>query len=277
MEQRETRRILIDGVVTTVTVDGDALVAGDGQTVTAVDATHLPPVQPSKIICVHLNYRSRLEELGREQPSAPTYFHKPVSCLNSHGGAVIRPPGCKYLNYEGEIAAVIGRTTRGVTPDEVPAHLAGFTIANDYGLHDFRDTDAGSMLRVKGTDSLGAVGPGLVTGWDYRGKTIRTLVDGEVVQEASTDDLLWSIEYLVADLARSITFEPGDLILTGTPANSRPVDPGSIVSVEVDGLGVLENRIVEAGQAVAAGYGAQPTESEEVLSVALGDSYVGAA
>ena len=101
--------------------------------------------------------------------------------------------------------------------------VAGYVVANDFGLHDFRDTDRGSMLRVKGTDTIGPVGPGLVRGWDFRDKRLRTRVNGEVVQDASTDEMIWDMHYLVADLARNITLVPGDLILSGTPSNSRPV------------------------------------------------------
>src|ERR1700761_516801 len=108
MTLREYRRILLDGNVVDVVRDGDTLVAGDGRTVAAADATHLPPVTPSKIICVHLNYSSRVKELLTKLPPAPTYFHKPVSSLNAHESAVIRPQGCKWLNYEGEVGIVIG-------------------------------------------------------------------------------------------------------------------------------------------------------------------------
>jgi 5-oxopent-3-ene-1,2,5-tricarboxylate decarboxylase / 2-hydroxyhepta-2,4-diene-1,7-dioate isomerase len=117
------------------------------------------------------------------------------------------------------------------------------------------------------------VGPGLVTDWDFRGKRIRTLVDGKVVQDDSTDGLLWDPHYVLADLARSITFERGDLIMIGTPANSRPVKPGSKVVVEVEGLGRLENEIVSAELAIPAGYGAQPSASDGVQSIALGGDF----
>ena len=139
---------------------------------------HLPPVTPTKIIAVHLNHRSRVTEFGATLPPAPTYFHKPVSALLGHGGAVVRPADCQYLNYEGEVAIVIGRTCRGVSPAEAGDYIAGYTIGNDFGLHDFRDTDAGSMLRVKGSDTLAPLGPGLVTGWDFHGKRLRTYVNG---------------------------------------------------------------------------------------------------
>ena len=152
----------------------------------------------------------------------------------------MRPDRCKWLNYEGEIAIVIGRTCRNVSPGDVGEYIAGYSVANDYGLHDFRDTDAGSMLRVKGSDTLCPVGPGLVTDWDFHGKRIRTLVNGEVRQDGNTDEMEWDMHYLVADIARTITLVPGDVLLSGTPANSRPVEPGDVVTVEVEGLGALD-------------------------------------
>jgi 5-oxopent-3-ene-1,2,5-tricarboxylate decarboxylase/2-hydroxyhepta-2,4-diene-1,7-dioate isomerase len=269
----ETRRILLDGTATTVSRDGETLVAADGRRVAIDDATHLPPCEPSKIVCVHLNYESRRAEFQARLGTAPTYFHKPVSSLNAHGGAVVRPPRCRFLNYEGEIAIVIGRTTRHIAPAEAAAHVAGYTIANDYGLHDFRDTDAGSMLRVKGSDSLCPLGPGLVDDWDFRGKRIRTLVNGDVVQDGSTDEMIWDMHYLVADIARTITLEPGDVLLSGTPANSRPVEPGDVVEVEVEDLGRLTNTIVEGDVPIRDDVGAQPSESEEVVSTAFGGDW----
>ena len=269
----ETRRILLDGAEATVTRDDDELIAADGRRVPAADARHLAPTEPSKIVCVHLNYESRVQEFGATMPPAPTYFHKPVSALNAHGGEVVRPPRCRYLNYEGEIAIVIGRETRHVAPDEAGAHIAGYTVANDYGLHDFRDTDAGSMLRVKGSDTLCPLGPGLVDDWDFRGKRIRTLVNGEVRQDGTTDEMRWDMHYLVADITRTITLVPGDVILSGTPANSRPVEPGDVVEVEVEGLGTLRNAIVEGSVPIREDVGAQPSASEEVVSTALGGDW----
>src|SRR5712692_159940 len=253
----ERRRILLNGVQTPVVRDGDHLVAANGRRVTAGRAIHLPPCEPTKIICVHLNYKSRVEEFMTKLGPAPTYFHKPISSLNAHGGRVVRPPRCKYLNYEGEIAIVIGRETKHVSAGQAAEHILGYTIANDYGLHDFRDTDAGSMLRVKGSDTLCPLGPGLVTDWDFHGKRIQTRVNGTVVQDGRTDEMIWDMDYLVADIARTITLAPGDVILSGTPANSRPVQPGDVVEVEVDGLGRLTNHIVAGPRPVAAEYGAQ--------------------
>ncbi|MGZ4126418.1 MAG: fumarylacetoacetate hydrolase family protein, partial [Actinomycetota bacterium] len=258
---------------TDVVRDGADLVAADGRRVRADGAEHLAPVLPSKIVCVHLNYESRRAEFRTTLAAEPTYFHKPVSALNAHEGRVVRPPRCRFLNYEGEIAIVIGERCRHIAPSDAARHIAGYTIANDFGLHDFRDTDAGSMLRVKGSDTLCPLGPGIVEDWDFHAKRIQTRVNDTTVQSGSTDEMIWDMHYLVADIARTITLEPGDVLLSGTPANSRPVEPGDVVEVEVEGLGVLRNAIVEGDVAIREDVGAQPTASEEVVSTAFGGDW----
>ena len=269
----EYRRILLDGVVVQTVRESETLVAADGRRVAIEDAHHLPPVEPTKIIAVHLNYDSRTQEFMTKLPDAPTYFQKPLTAINSHKGSVVRPEGCKWLNYEGEIVIVIGKTCRNIAPEDAGDFIAGYTIGNDFGLHDFRDTDAGSMLRVKGSDTLAPVGPGLVTDWDFRNKVIRTYVNGEVKQEDNTDNMEWDMHYLVADIARTITLLPGDMLFSGTPANSRPVQPGDLVEVEVEGLGRLSNTIVVGPTPIRKDVGAQPTESEEVISTAMGGDW----
>jgi len=269
----EYRRSLLDGAPVETVRHGDELVAADGRVVGVDEAIHLPPCEPTKIIAVHLNYDSRTQEFMTRLPSAPTYFHKPITALNSHKGAVVRPERCKWLNYEGEIVIVIGRTCRNVSPEQAGDYIAGYTVGNDYGLHDFRDTDAGSMLRVKGSDTLAPIGPGLVTGWDFHDKGIQTRVNGVVRQDSTTAEMEWDMHYLVADIARTITLVPGDILFSGTPAFSRTVYPGDVVEVEVEGLGTLSNTIVEGPVPIRDDCGAQPTESEEVISTAMGGDW----
>ena len=269
----EYRRVLLEGAPVQTIRHGDELVAADGRAVGIDEAIHLPPSEPTKIICIHLNYASRTAEFMTKLPPAPTYFPKPITALNSHKGAVVRPERCKWLNYEGEIVIIIGRTCRNVSPAQADDYIAGYSVGNDYGLHDFRDTDAGSMLRVKGADTLAPVGPGLITGWDFRNKGIRTIVNGTVKQDSTTAEMEWDMHYLVADLARTITLSPGDMIFSGTPAFSRTVYPGDVVEVEVEGLGTLVNTIVTGPVPIREDVGAQPTESEEVISTALGGDW----
>ncbi|MEY4554128.1 MAG: hypothetical protein RL197_555 [Actinomycetota bacterium] len=269
----EFRRILLDGYPVQVERVGSELVAPDGRKIAIEDAVHLAPSEPTKIVAVHLNYDSRTKEFMTKLPPAPTYFLKPTTALNSHNAAVVRPEGCKWLNYEGEIVIIIGKTCRNISPEEAGDYIAGYTVGNDFGLHDFRDTDAGSMLRVKGSDTLAPVGPGLVTDWDFRNKRIQTIVNGKVVQDDNTDNMEWNMHYLVADIARTITLLPGDMLYSGTPANSRPVYPGDVVEVEVEGLGRLTNHIVTGPTTIREDVGAQPTESEEVISTAMGGDW----
>ena len=269
----ELRRILLDGYPVQVVRDGEDLVAPDGRRIAIEDAIHLAPSEPTKIIAVHLNYDSRTQEFMTKLPPAPTYFSKPITALNTHKGAVVRPQGCKWLNYEGEIVIIIGKVCRNISPEEAGEYIAGYSVGNDFGLHDFRDTDAGSMLRVKGSDTLAPVGPGMVTDWDFRNKRIRTYVNGKVVQDDNTDNMEWNMHYLVADIARTITLMPGDMLYSGTPANSRPVFPGDVVEVEVEGLGKLTNTVVHGPTGIREDCGAQPTESEEVVSTALGGDW----
>lgn len=269
----EYRRVLLEGYPTVVQRQGDVLIAGDGRRIGIEDAIHLAPVEPRKIICVHLNYKSRVDEFMTKLPATPTYFHKPVTALCGHGADIVRPKRCKWLNYEGEIAIAIGRYCRNISQAEAGDYIAGYSVSNDYGLHDFRDTDAGSMLRVKGSDTLCPVGPALVTDWDFRNKRIRTLVNGEVKQDGNTNEMEWDMHYLVADIARNITLEPGDLLLSGTPANSRPVEPGDVVTVEVEGLGSLTNTIVEGPTEIRDDVGHQPMTTEEVVSTAMGGDW----
>jgi 5-oxopent-3-ene-1,2,5-tricarboxylate decarboxylase/2-hydroxyhepta-2,4-diene-1,7-dioate isomerase len=271
--RKETRRVLVGGRVHACTVDGDVLVLGDGRTVAEASAHYLPPVDPGAIVCVHLNYRSRATEFGVELEGAhPTYFMKPATTAGAHRGEIARPADCHLVNYEGEIAAVVGRTMRRVRPDDVWDHLAGFTCANDVGAHDFRDTDAGSMLRVKGQDGFCPLGPGLVSGFDVRRSTLTTYVNGEKVQQGAVAEMVWGIDELFADLTRHITLRPGDVVLTGTPWHSRPVFTGDAVDVEVDGIGRLRSTVVDApAPAKTAGFPATITKTS--LGVALGSDY----
>jgi 5-oxopent-3-ene-1,2,5-tricarboxylate decarboxylase/2-hydroxyhepta-2,4-diene-1,7-dioate isomerase len=267
--RHEIRRILYQGVPSWVTLDGEELVLGDGRRVAEAEANYLAPCEPTKILCIHLNFESRRIEFQAPNLVTPTYFQKPLTALNAHRGTLCRPANCQYLNYEGEIAAVVGRPMRNVAAEDVWDYLAGFAPANDVGLHDFRDTDAGSMLRVKGGDGYCPVGPGLVRGVDVRESTLRTLVNGKIVQEGKISEMTFGIDYQLADLCRHITLLPGDIVLTGTPAYSRPMELGDVVDVEVSGLGRISNTVVES-PAPFHEIGHQPTDTETVRRVALG-------
>src|SRR5581483_2126658 len=227
-------------------------------------------LRPSKIFGVHTNFRARAEERGR-LPSVPSYFLQPPSSLSWDGQPVVRPQGCELLTYEGEIAAVVGRRARGVTPEEGLACIEWFAASNDFGVYDLRWADRGSNVFAKGQDGFTPVGPTLVPAGevDPAALTLRTYVNGELVQEDSTANFIFPFGLLVADLSRFLTLEPGDIILTGTPANSRPVEPGDLVEVELEDAGRLRSPIVEAAEPIAP-IGAMPRVSADVRAAALG-------
>src|SRR3954449_4683265 len=263
-------RVLHRGRPAWGSLEADTITLDDGTRIAEVQAQYLAPAEPSKILAVHLTYRSRVEEYAARIPSQPSYFMKPPTTLNGHRGVVRRPAGARFLNYEGELAVVIGTRMHGVPEERVLDHVAGYTCANDVGLHDFRHADRGSMLRVKGQDGFLPMGPELVPAseFDPRSFTLRTLVNGEVVQEGGAGDMLFSVAYQLADLCRLITLEPGDVVLTGTPANSRPLEVGDLVEVEIDGIGRLSNT-VEEWDVDLSGAGEQLQVSPNTLHVAL--------
>lgn len=279
----ERRRVLLGGSAFWGTLVEAGAYAGalqldDGRLLDAAStaaASYMPPVSPSKIIAVHISYSSRSYETRKlPKPSeTPTYFTKPSTALNGHRGQIVKPADCKYLNYEGEYAVVISKTCRNVTPDVAWDYIDGFCPALDMGLQDFRDTDQGSMLRVKGADTLLPMGPGLVRGVNLFEQTLRTFVNGLVVQEAHIgDETIWGPHYVIADLARHITLLAGDVILMGTPCHSRSVDPGQLVECEITGIGRIAGTVVaaDAPRSAALGVGHAPTDSPEVRRVALG-------
>ena len=269
MEHRAVR-VMHDGTPTWGRRAGDEIVLAGGARLPEATAQYLAPAEPTKIIAVHLTYASRVDEYAAKRPPAPSYFMKPPTTLNGHRGEVRRPAGTRFLNYEGELAVVIGERMHGVGIDRALDHVAGYTCANDVGLHDFRHADRGAMLRVKGQDGFLPLGPELVPAseFDPEDFTLRTYLNGEVVQQAHASDLLFGVSYQLADLCRLITLEPGDVVLTGTPANSRPMEPGDTVEVEIDGIGRLTNTIVDWDVDLS-GPGDQPAVPANTLHVAL--------
>ncbi|MFJ5696397.1 fumarylacetoacetate hydrolase family protein [Arthrobacter sp. NPDC093125] len=217
-----------------------------------------------KVIAVHINYPSRAAQRGRT-PAQPSYFLKPSSSLSLTGGGVERPAGCELLGFEGEIALVIGKPARRVGIDDAWSHVAAVTASNDLGVYDLRYADKGSNLRSKGGDGFTPVGPALIPAdaVDPASLRIRTWHNGELVQDGTTEDLLFPFARLVADLSQLLTLEEGDIILTGTPAGASVAKPGDVLEVEVttadDGLSTGRlTTTVEDGTTAFADFGAGP-------------------
>src|SRR5215471_14864969 len=229
----------------------------------------------SKIVALHVGYRSRAMERG-SLPLWPSYFLKPPNTLAADGDPVQRPPRCELLTFEGEVALVIGTRATRVTPSEAWGHVGWVTAANDFGVYDLRYADRGSNLRSKGIDGFTPLGPRLLDARaiDPEGIRLRTWVNGELAQEAVTgEDLLFSFAEVVADISRLTTLEPGDVILTGTPTGSTVVRPGDLVEVEVtaggQSTGRLRSPIIEADYLLSPP-GAMPSADDAQRKAAYG-------
>ncbi|MGB6973695.1 MAG: fumarylacetoacetate hydrolase family protein [Terracidiphilus sp.] len=202
----------------------------------------LAPVTPSKIVCVGRNYRDHARELGNEVPAEPLLFFKPPSSLLAPGGTVRMPAVSARVDYEGELALVIGRRASRLLPgNDWRSYIRGYTIANDVTARDLQKKD-GQWTRAKGFDTFCPVGPFVSSEVDPEaGLTVETRVNGELRQHGSTRDFLFSIPELLVYITAAIALEPGDLLLTGTPAGVGPLSAGDRVEVSITGLGVLSN------------------------------------
>jgi 2-keto-4-pentenoate hydratase/2-oxohepta-3-ene-1,7-dioic acid hydratase in catechol pathway len=206
------------------------------------DAQLLPPVTPSKIVCVGRNYRDHARELGNEVPAEPLLFFKPPSSLLAPGGVVRMPAAAERVDFEGELALVIGqRASKLKAESDWRTVVRGYTIANDVTARDLQKKD-GQWTRAKGFDSFCPVGPFVSSEADPEaGLVVETRVNGELKQHGSTRDFIFAMPELLRYITAAITLEPGDLVLTGTPAGVGPLKAGDRVDVAIDGLGVLSN------------------------------------
>lgn len=227
------------------------------------------PKRPGKIIAVHLSYGSRADQRGR-RPDAPSYFYKTSSSVAGSGAELGRPSGIELLAFEGEIALVIGEPAYRVSLEDAWKHVEWITASNDFGMYDLRSNDKGSNVRNKSGDGFTPIGPELIPASDIDPDDlrIRTWVNGELVQEGHTSDLLFPLAQFVADLSQHFTLEAGDVILTGTPAGSSVVAPGDVVEVEVDtpdgkiSSGRLTTPIVEGHEGYDSSVGSLPTVND---------------
>jgi 2-keto-4-pentenoate hydratase/2-oxohepta-3-ene-1,7-dioic acid hydratase in catechol pathway/regulator of RNase E activity RraA len=236
--------------------------------------------RPGKVIALHLNYPSRIAQRGRV-PEQPSYFLKPPSSVSASGTPIERPAGTELLAFEGEVALIIGRSIRRVNQEEGWAAVSGVTAANDFGVYDLRYADKGSNLKSKGGDGFTPLGPSVIPAADVAPDAlrVRTWVNGDLVQDDTTAELVFPFGRLVADLSQLMTLEPGDVILTGTPAGSSVVQPGDIVEVEVDApsapgapsSGRLVTPVI-AGRVPLAEFGAQPRVDDVQRAEAWGSA-----
>ena len=202
----------------------------------------LAPVQPSKIICVGRNYAAHAKEHDAEVPEVPILFFKPPSAIIAMGDTVRLPPQSQQVEHEAELCVVIGKRGRWIPPDEAASYILGYTVANDVTARDLQFTD-GQWTRGKGFDTFLPLGPWIETEFDPADAMVTSRVNSELRQMASTRDMIFNVRQLITFVSSVMTLEPGDIMLTGTPAGVGPLLPGDVVEVEVEGIGVLRNPV----------------------------------
>jgi 2-keto-4-pentenoate hydratase/2-oxohepta-3-ene-1,7-dioic acid hydratase in catechol pathway len=226
-------------------------------------ASLLPPVEPSKIVCIGRNYREHAAELGHDVPLEPLIFLKPPSSLLPPGATILRPKVSERTDYEGELGVVIARRCRQLTEgDDVRPYILGYTCVNDFTARDLQNKD-GQWTRAKGFDTFCPVGPVVTDGKNDDGKnddgidadgsnidpwagvSVETRVNGEVKQSGNTRDFIFPLDVIIRYISQIMTLEPGDLISTGTPKGVGPVVAGDVIEVSIPGIGVLRNAVAD--------------------------------
>ncbi|KUK74705.1 fumarylacetoacetate hydrolase family protein [Methanobacterium sp. 42_16] len=206
------------------------------------DVNILPPVQPSKVVCVGLNYRDHAQELNMDLPEEPILFIKPPTTVIGPDNPIIYPPQCHQLDYEAELAVVIGRETRFTSKNDARDHIAGYTILNDVTARDLQRKD-GQWTRAKSFDTFCPIGPWIETDMDPSHQDISLKLNGEVKQNSNTENMIFSVEELVEFISHIMTLNQGDIIATGTPPGVGSMNVEDIVEVKIEGIGTLSNKI----------------------------------
>ena len=210
------------------------------------DVRILPPIErPSKVIGVGLNYVSHIEESGHDTPKIPMLFVKPTTAIIGADEAIVYPTGVEEVEYEAELVAVIGKTAKNVSEDDALNYVLGYTCGNDVSARAIQRAEMamGCLLICKGFDTFAPMGPAICTDLDPGNLDVKARLNGEERQNANTSDLLFSVSRLIAYISDAMILLPGDAIYTGTPAGVGPIAPGDVVEIEVEGVGVLRNRV----------------------------------
>lgn len=200
----------------------------------------LAPCQPTKVVCIGLNYRAHAAETGQELPKEPLMFFKPPTAVIGPDEDVIWAPGSEKIDYESELAVVFKKRAKNVAPGAYRDYVLGYTCANDISARDFQRGD-GQWSRAKGSDTFCPLGPWIETDVDPGNLRISGKLNGQIKQDSTTSDLVFNIDQLVAHVTRYFTMEPGDVLITGTPAGIGPMNPGDEYEVTIEGIGSLKN------------------------------------
>jgi 2-keto-4-pentenoate hydratase/2-oxohepta-3-ene-1,7-dioic acid hydratase in catechol pathway len=207
------------------------------------DVKLLYPITPSKVLAVGLNYKSHLG--NRTPPAHPEMFYKPITCLQDPGASIVIPKDATDVHYEGELVVVIGKQASKVTPEQAKDCIFGVTCGNDVSERQWQNGPAKDLQwwRAKGSDTFGPMGPAIVTGIDFSKLLLQTRLNGDVVQKQFTSDLLFDCPTIVSYISQWVTLSQGDVIFTGTPGSTKKMSPGDTVEVEIEGIGVLRNKV----------------------------------
>jgi 2-keto-4-pentenoate hydratase/2-oxohepta-3-ene-1,7-dioic acid hydratase in catechol pathway len=248
-------RFQADGKVAYGLVEGDRIrqVMGDPfkgwkrtrKTFALAEVKLLVPTQPTKILAAALNYKSHLGATpSRPLPEVPQFFYKPPSCLVANGEHIVIPPDGEPVHFEGEMVIVIGKRTRKVTKEKALDFVLGVTCGNDVSARDWQKNDI-QWWRAKGADTFGPCGPFIVSGLNYDDLQLELRVNGQVKQKERTSQMAQDVASLVSYASQYVTLVPGDLIYTGTSGQTSPLKPGDVVEVEIEGVGVLRNEVIQ--------------------------------
>jgi 2-keto-4-pentenoate hydratase/2-oxohepta-3-ene-1,7-dioic acid hydratase in catechol pathway len=248
-------RVAASGEIGYVAVEGDEVAFIDGPPIGNFSFTGLrlplqqvrllAPVLPSKIVCVGKNYAAHAAEFGTEVPSAPLLFLKPSTSIIGPGDSIKYPAGLERLDFEAELAIVIGAVATGVDESEAASRIMGYTCANDVSARDYQFGD-GQWTRGKGFDTFCPLGPWIDTDFDPSSVQVRSRLNGELQQDGNTADMIFKPAFLVSYISKIMTLLPGDVIITGTPEGVGPMKVGDEIEIEVSGLGSITNRVVAA-------------------------------
>jgi len=224
-------------------LDGDLFSSpqATGKEVKLSEVKLLAPCEPSKVLAVGLNYRSHLGD--RPIPEYPGLFSKYPTSIIGHDEPIVMPSDATNLHYEGELVIVIGKIAKKVSVSDASKYVFGVTAGNDLSERDWQRDDL-QWIRAKASDSFGPIGPTIVTGLNYNNLLLETRLNGETVQSESTKDLLYNVEQIVSYISQYITLLPGDIIFSGTPGSTRPLQVGDVVEIEIEGVGILINQVI---------------------------------
>jgi 2-keto-4-pentenoate hydratase/2-oxohepta-3-ene-1,7-dioic acid hydratase in catechol pathway len=211
-----------------------------GKSVALSSVRLLAPVEPSKVIAVGLNYKSHI---GNAEPAAyPPLFAKLPTCIVGPEAEIVYPEGASNVHFEGELVIVIGKKASRVSKQDAPQYIFGVTAGNDVSERDWQRDDL-QWFRAKASDTFGPLGPAIVTGLNHNDLLLQTRVNGKVLQKQRTSDLLFDVEDIVSYISQFVTLMPGDVIYTGTPGATSAMKPGDVVEIEIEGIGILRNKI----------------------------------